>query len=139
MLLRNNTGKEFARYCMECANTTKNPLLPAGWGLNSAGSNTKISSIFTNQEKRKKENELYFIKNTYCRILQNPVTMIKYTWVLPKRVAVHLLPKWVHFESFQYRGGIHMESKAKGRHYWCSEWFWNLPVLWWQLSASSSR
>ena len=66
--------------------------------MNFAAHNVKISLMSTNQEKRKRGTNKIFGKhenaeNICCHILQKTVAMVEYTWVLPKRVAVRLLPK----------------------------------------------
>ncbi len=50
-------------------------------------------NVYKSREKKKRADKFYSDKNICCHILQNTVTMIKYTWALPKRVAVRLLPK----------------------------------------------
>ena len=37
--------------------------------------------------------EWFLYVDICCHILQNSITMVEYMWVLPKRVAVRLLPK----------------------------------------------
>ena len=81
-----------------CANTVKKPLSQAGKEMNFVARNVKTSLMSTNQEERKRGTNKVLGKhenagNICCHILQKTVSMVEYTWVLPKRVAVRLLPK----------------------------------------------